>query len=136
MKHLLHQSYITNLFNASNICIFGENNFAMGKINSEKLSQMVKQKRGNTGLRKTADTIGISAPTLSRIEQGRVPDLDTYLLLCEWLEVSTEYFILNNSHGESSKKKIIAHLRADKELDANVSDAIIKMIDFAYKNIK
>ncbi len=48
-------------------------------IDSSKLSHMIKSKRGKQGLRTTAKDIGISAPTLSRIEQGNLPDIDTYV---------------------------------------------------------
>lgn len=100
---------------------------------------MIKKKRGSEGLRNTASIIGISAPTLSRIEQGRVPDLETYLNLCDWLKVSTDFFIeeksTNTKDIELPQNKVIAHLRADKTLDKEVSEALIKMINIAYKNV-
>jgi len=108
----------------------------MGKIKTEVLSQLVKNKRGKDGLRETAKKIGVSAPTLSRIEQGRVPDLETYLTLCDWLEVSTEYFVKEaESKYDSKRHEVVAHLRADKTLDNEVSNALIKMIDIAYENL-
>lgn len=62
-------------------------------LDTQKFSEMVKSKRGKKGLRQLASEIGISASTLSRVEQGNLPDIDTYLKLCEWLEVSSDYFI-------------------------------------------
>jgi transcriptional regulator with XRE-family HTH domain len=62
------------------------------KIDTVKLSNMIKAKRGDKGLRDVSKKIGISAPTLSRIEQGKVPDVETFIRLCEWLGVSADNF--------------------------------------------
>jgi len=47
-------------------------------LNSELLASMLKSKRGKKGLRDTATEIGeISSATLSRVEQGNLPDVET-----------------------------------------------------------
>lgn len=109
----------------------------MSSLNTKLLSEMIKSKRGGKGLREAGKEIGISAPTLSRIEQEKVPDLETYILLCEWLAVSTDYFVekSENAEGNLTQKDIVAHLRADKVLDKDVSEALIKMIQIAYESI-
>ena len=44
-------------------------------------------------LRDVADKTGVSASTLSRIEQGKfTPDLETYLAVCSWLGLSPAAF--------------------------------------------
>lgn len=100
-------------------------------LDTKKFSEMIKSKRGNIGLRNLASEIGISASTLSRIEQGNLPDIDTYLRLCEWLEVSTDYFTKSTS-SDDVQNEVIAHLRADKTLPASTSEALIQMINLAY----
>ena len=50
-----------------------------------KLGTMVRKKRGEAKLRDTAETIGISAATLMRVENGRIPDVATFGKLCNWL---------------------------------------------------
>ena len=107
------------------------------QINTEKLADMVRSKRASKGLRETAKEIGdISAPTLSRIEQGKIPDLDTYIKICDWLNVSTDYFTETKSEDESTQNTIIAHLRADKNLSPDTAEALIKMINLAYQQAK
>jgi len=110
----------------------------MGNINANKLARMVALKRGERGLKEIAKKVSISIPTLSRVEQGRVPDLKTYLSLCKWLEVSADYFVekgkSNNLKKTNPEKEIVHHLRADKTLPKDVSTALIKMISLAYKN--
>lgn len=100
-------------------------------IDTSKFSEMVKSKRGNVGLRTLSSEIGISPATLSRIEQGNLPDIETYLKLCDWLEVSPDYFKLSKNNIDE-KNVVIAHLRADKVLQPQTAEALIQMINLAY----
>ena len=43
--------------------------------------------RGDRGIRMVADEIGVSAATLSRVERGLMPDLETFGKICRWLKV-------------------------------------------------
>lgn len=97
---------------------------------------MLKSKRGNRGLRTIATEIGsVSAPTLSRIEQGKVPDIDTFVNLCKWLNVPTNFFIIGQTdESTSNHERVVAHLRAEKELSKDTIDMLIKMIDMAYNS--
>jgi transcriptional regulator with XRE-family HTH domain len=104
-------------------------------LNTELLAGMVKSKRGNKGLRAVAEEIGgVSFATLSRIEQGKVPDVDTFIKICKWLNVPTDTFIISNSKKKpvSTKEQVVAHLRADRELSRDMVNMLIKMIDMAY----
>jgi DNA-binding Xre family transcriptional regulator len=42
--------------------------------------------RFDLSLRKAAKQIGVSCSTLSRIECGGMPDLETFLKLCSWMD--------------------------------------------------
>jgi len=108
----------------------------MAAIDIEKFAQLVKNKRGSRNLREIANEIGeVSISTLSRIEQGKIPDLSTYIKICEWLKVSPEEFTAGPKKAEKShKEEIFFHLRADKSLSVDVSEALTKMIELAYKN--
>ncbi|MEO6301908.1 MAG: helix-turn-helix transcriptional regulator [Bacteroidia bacterium] len=104
-------------------------------LNSELLAGMLKEKRGNKGLREISkETGGISPATLSRIEQGKIPDVDTFIKLCGWLETPTDTFIVDkrNFDLKSNKDQIVAHLRADRELGINTINMLVQMIDMAY----
>lgn len=58
-------------------------------FNAVKFSRMVRETRRSTekGLRETASEIDISPATLSRIEHGGHPNIDTFLLVCQWLDI-------------------------------------------------
>jgi transcriptional regulator with XRE-family HTH domain len=106
-------------------------------LNTELLANMLKNKRGNAGLRATAEAIGsVSAATLSRIEQGRIPDVDTLIRLCNWLEVPTDTFVVREEGADvveiDHQQTIVAHLRADRELDAETMDMLVKLVNLAY----
>ena len=107
-------------------------------LNTVKLSEMLKSKRGSKGLRAIAIEIGdVSAPTLSRIEQGNVPDIDTFLKICTWLEVSPDFFTYSTSNqDEKTQHNVIAHLRADRTLPTETAEALIRMITLAYEQHK
>lgn len=112
------------------------NSLIMRALDTKKFSEMIRAKRGNNGLRAIAQEIGnVSAPTLSRIEQGNLPDLDTYFRVCEWLGVSTDFFVLGNESNDNNKKEVVAHLRADKTLPLDTAEALIKMINLAYESV-
>lgn len=104
-------------------------------LNTELLSSLIKEKRGSKGLRETAQEIeNVSFSTLSRIEQGKVPDVDTFIRICQWLGVSADEFIVGADELKeiSNKDRVIAHLRAEKVLEKETVNMLIKMIDVAY----
>ena len=53
----------------------------------DTLGQLVADKRGRHGVRATAAKIGISPATLSRVENGHLPDLENFQKICRWLKV-------------------------------------------------
>jgi transcriptional regulator with XRE-family HTH domain len=116
----------------------------------EQLAALVKAKRGKRGLREAAKEIGgISASTLSRIEQGKMPDLDTFMRLCDWLKISPAgFFKADEEKGDaeqgaelllppdmSTPEVIEVHLRADKELNPETAEALANMVKAAYNAI-
>lgn len=94
------------------------------------LGAMVRDKRGERKLRDTAVEIGISAPTLMRIEAGRMPDLQTFGKICQWLKVSPESF-LGYSHAEDAEAiptQVAVHLKAPKLMSKETLGALSRMI--------
>lgn len=109
-------------------------------IKIDELAALIKLRRGDTGLRELAVAIDVSASTLSRIEQGNIPDLETYVKICRWLGVPTERFL--ESEGSTTQKEIpeseiiMAHLRADKVLKPETRAALEQVIKLAYLEAK
>ena len=109
-------------------------------LNSELLASMIKTKRGKKGLRDTADEMGnVSAATLSRVEQGKLPDVETFIKICKWLDVATDAFIVGEKTSISKlseKDKIVYELRASRELDQDTIDTMVSMVNIAFTKIK
>ena len=96
------------------------------------LGAKVREKRGDAKLRDTATAIGISAPTLMRIEAGRMPDIQTFGKICQWLQVSPESFLGYNNNEESEIKEnptqVSVHLKAPKSMSSETLGALSRMI--------
>lgn len=106
-------------------------------LNTELLATMLKAKRGKSGLRTVSEAIGdVSVATLSRIEQGKIPDVDTFIKLCRWLDVPTDTFVVRAREelkvADTNQQTIVAHLRADRELDAETVQMLVKLVNLAY----
>ena len=113
-------------------------------VDLNKLSAQLRTRRGQRGLRVVAEEIGdISASTLSRIEQGNVPDVATFMRICSWLGVESSEFTteavpekkkgFNVEKGADTPHAIEAHFRAERVLPPATIDALSEMIRVAYK---
>ena len=62
------------------------------------LGRRIVERRHPSGVRQAAKEIGIPSATLSRIENGQVPDLETFAKICSWLgdEPSTYFGVSPN----------------------------------------
>ena len=67
----------------------------------DKRSRLARSGRPGSvlSLQEVAEQSGVSAPTLSRLERGSVPDLESFRKICIWLGVSTDA-ILQMPNGE------------------------------------
>lgn len=106
-------------------------------LDMSAFTAMLKAKRASNSLREAAKEIGeISASTLSRIENGKVPDMESYLRLCDWIGADPDQFLKRAKEEETAEPTtpeiIEAHLRADKNLDETTAKAIAEMVRTAY----
>ena len=104
----------------------------MAKVTLRNLGTIIRERRGNRGLREVAREIPTSPATLSRIEAGKMPDLTTFGKLCQWLEIDPAHLLgITSSGSEPSEKQSItaaAHLRAEKEIDRDTARALANVI--------
>lgn len=85
-----------------------------------------------------AEQAEVSASTLTRIAQGKRPDVDTMAALCRWSGLSANDFI---DYQETVAKpeplgQIMALLRADKKIAPEGAVAIEVMIKAAYEQFR
>lgn len=103
----------------------------MPRLSLSNLGAMVKRRRGANKLRETAVEIGISAPTLLRVESGRLPDLDTFGKICRWLEIDPGEFLgrpAQQSAAARAETTISAHFKAEKLPEPETLNALARML--------
>jgi transcriptional regulator with XRE-family HTH domain len=78
----------------------------------EELGRLITRRRGLRGIRAAAAEAGVSPATLSRVENGNLPDLATFAKICRWLDVDPARF-LGVERGEALQvqSKAVAHFR-------------------------
>ena len=103
----------------------------MPRLSLSNLGAMVKKRRGASKLREAASDIGISAPTLLRVESGRLPDLDTFGKICGWLQVEPGDFLGHPSQQPTAgptETTISAHFKAEKLPEPETLKALARML--------
>jgi len=114
-----------------------------------ELGRAIKRKREELGLslRDVADETGVSASTLSRIENGTgKPDADNIARLTGWLNMPMERVMSGraNADGTDPAAPVVyfpqeampdiveAHLRADRNLTPETAKALSELFRVAY----
>lgn len=104
----------------------------MPRLSLSNLGAMVKKRRGASKLREAAAEIGISAPTLLRVESGRSPDLDTFGKICGWLQVDPGDFLGHPRQQATAavptETTISAHFKAEKLPEPETLNALARML--------
>jgi len=112
----------------------------VAKLSLTSIGPLVKEGRGTRGIREVAAEIGISYATLSRVENGKLPDLQTFSKICAWLELDPGEILGCGSKPKTTQSKegatALAHFRADKNLDQNTLQALTEMVLRAQRMIQ
>jgi transcriptional regulator with XRE-family HTH domain len=101
----------------------------MSRLGLTTIGPLLRERRGSTGIRTIATEIGISSATLSRVENGKLPDLETFAKICKWLKLDPSE-ILGCAITDTKEKAlpVTAHLRAHKTLNADTAKALAELI--------
>lgn len=111
------------LFRLSSKCLMKET----VKKNIEIFGRKVVKARGSRGVREVAREIGVSPATLSRVERGFMPDLETFGRICRWLKVDPAE-ILGVQEVVSKRPAVAVHFRKDQALRPPTAQALAQMI--------
>lgn len=93
----------------------------------QKLGARIVEHRGPSGVRAAAAEIGVSSATLSRIENGHVPDLGTFAKICAWLEEDPAVF-LGIEANRSVRPPPSVHMRKKNTTSVDTATALGAMI--------
>jgi transcriptional regulator with XRE-family HTH domain len=109
-------------------------------LDTHHLAALVKTKRGSRSLRDVAqDLEDVSPSTLSRIENEKMVDVQTFLRICDWLQVVPQEFLKDtNEVGEqemTTAERIEVALRTDRTLSPESADVLISLLKVAYSSL-
>jgi transcriptional regulator with XRE-family HTH domain len=99
----------------------------MEQTNLRNIGAALRRARSDRGLRETAREIGISPATLSRVEGGKLPDIETFTKLCTWMRLDAG-MVLGTKKAEPSATLPMVHLKTDKNLSETAVKALSAMI--------
>ncbi|HZR41230.1 MAG TPA: UDP-N-acetylglucosamine 1-carboxyvinyltransferase [Ktedonobacteraceae bacterium] len=90
-------------------------------LDTQQLAALLKAKRGDRGLREIAQEIGnVSPATLSRIENGKMLDVETFLSVCDWLQVTPQRFIKEAPHEMLTSQALRYRIEGGQRLAGSV----------------
>lgn len=108
----------------------------MGLMISD-LARLLKAKRGSRGVRAAALDAGVSPATYSRVENGHMPDLETFAKLCTWLQRDPKEFLGMESEGtETERPAAVVHFKKRKTVSMETAKALGELILAAEKAIR
>jgi len=88
--------------------------------------------------KQVAEQAGVSASTLTRMAQGKRPDVDGLAALAAWSDLNADTFV-NRGERESDPETmamISTYLRADKNLSADAAQALESIIATSYNQFR
>lgn len=112
----------------------------MGTFDAEGFYEALDATRQSKSLnwRQVAEEAGISASTLTRMAQGKRPDVDGLAALVAWSGLEVDRFV--KKPGGQRKPEPLAvistYLRSDKQLSAQSAIALDGIIKAAYEQLR
>ena len=88
--------------------------------------------------RQVAVESGVSASTLTRMAQGRRPDVDGLAALASWSGLRTDDFVRSDSQRPEPAPlaRISTYLRSDKNLTPEAATALDEVVKAAYEHLR
>jgi len=98
-----------------------------------ELGRLIARKRGSRGIRTAALEADVSPATLSRVENGNVPDLATFAKICRWLEVDPSRFLGGAEDDAQQSRPAVVHFRKSKTVSPETANSLGALILAAQK---
>ncbi|MGB3205792.1 MAG: helix-turn-helix domain-containing protein [Crinalium sp.] len=103
-------------------------------LDSQRLSKRITWK-------KVGEEAGVSASTLTRMSQGRRPDVDSLAALLKWSGLDVDSFVRREQNSSNSSEptqlaKVTAYLRSDPNLTEEAAEAIAAVLQAAYEKLR
>jgi transcriptional regulator with XRE-family HTH domain len=101
----------------------------------ESLAVRIQEKRGGMGIREAAKQVGVSPATLSRVENKKIPDLETFEKICQWLGDDPSLYL-----GIAASAKTIpcaqVHFKKGSAIEFDSAKALADMILLTHQALR
>jgi transcriptional regulator with XRE-family HTH domain len=107
-------------------------------LDIDELGFLVKERRSQDGLslRDAAESAEVSFNTLSRVERGHVPDLQTFHRIVSWLGLDpARFFGARRTDFRPTTQVIAEHLRHDPNLPPAAAEKIAALVQDLYASL-
>lgn len=97
----------------------------------------VRRARGSNW-KQVAAGAGVSQSTLTRLAQGKRPDVDSLAALVDWADLSADDFVIRTKEQAPTEPMamISTYLRADRSLTPEAATAIETVVSAAYQALR
>lgn len=113
---------------------------AKGHFDAEAFYAALDSERQSRRLtwKKVAEASGVSASTLTRMAQGKRPDVDSMAALAGWSGLKADSFVRSEVAIPDANPltQITAYLRADSNLTPEAATALETLIKTAYERLR
>jgi transcriptional regulator with XRE-family HTH domain len=104
-------------------------------LSIDDFGRLIVAKRGSRGVRAVAADVGVSPATLSRVENGNLPDLETFAKLCTWLDRDPAEFLGVRAHGDARPDAVV-HFRKKRTVPKETAISLGEMILAAQRAVQ
>jgi len=99
----------------------------------------VTRKARDLNWKQVAGESGVSASTLTRMAQGKRPDVDGLAALCAWSGLDADNFVRSTREHPAEAEPLAmvsTYLRSDPNLTPEAADALDEVIRVTYKRLR
>ena len=92
----------------------------------------------NLNWKQVAAKSGVSASTLTRMAQGRRPDVDGLAALASWSGLKADDFVRSDAHQSEPEPlaMISTYLKSDPHLTPEAADALDQLVKATYERMR
>ena len=97
-------------------------------LSIDDFGRLLAKKRGRRGVRAAALDAGVSSATFSRVENGHMPDLQTFANLCAWLGRDPREFLGMDAKEQPERARAVVHFKKKKTVKIETAKSLGELI--------
>lgn len=105
----------------------------LNRFNRELFAERVRSRRGERTLRDVAGELELGIATLSRIENRKLPDVETFARLCQWMGDNPAIYLYPDD--PAAEDAVTVQLRAAQAMSMGTSAALMELARAFYAEV-